>query len=250
MKDMRGADIAETDLTGARIQRVRVSNARMRMLDASGAVMRDIDLSGASIDGQIDGLSINGVEVAPLIEAELARREPARALRQSSDPADLREAWRLVQDAWARTYARVDDQPMLADESVDDEWSLTQTLRHLVSATDFWLGGVLGTEPRYHPWGLPFTGYEEFVPGGAETLGLDVSASPSYDEVRRVRLERVAMVGAFLADATPERLAVEVESPPWMQGETVSLLRCVRVVLNEEIEHHRFVERDLAQLAT
>jgi hypothetical protein len=246
---MPGADIAETDLTGARLRKVRLSGARMRMVDVSDAVLRDVDLSGTSIDGaEIDGLSINGVEVAPLIEAELNRREPARGLRRSSDPADLREAWEQIEDAWEGTYARIDGQPSLAEKSVEDEWSLTETLRHLVLATDIWLGAALGAEPRYHPWGLPFSGFEEFVPAGGAAFGLDLNASPPYGEVLVVRRERVAMVRAFLADATPEALAVEVDGPPWMQGERVSLLRCLRVVLNEELEHRRFVERDLALL--
>lgn len=116
------ADIAETDLTGARLRKVRVSDARMRMVDVSGAVLRDVDLSGTSIDdAEIDGLRVNGVEVAPLIEAELTRREPARALRRASDPADLREAWTALEESWARTYARVAKQLALADRSVDDE---------------------------------------------------------------------------------------------------------------------------------
>lgn len=221
------------------------------MIDASNAVLRDVDLSGTSIDGaEIDGLSINGVEVARLVEAQLVGRQPARALRQSSHPADLREAWRLIEEAWSRTYARVAGKPAITDGSVEDEWSLTETLRHLVFVTDAWLGTALGNQPTYHPWGLPFSGYEEFVPGGAKTLGLDISASPSYGEVLRIRQERAAMVRAFVTDATPEQLAQEVAGPPWMEGEPVSLLRCLRVVLNEDIEHHRFVERDLDLLAT
>ncbi|WP_372430404.1 hypothetical protein [Janibacter melonis] len=42
------------------------------------------------------------------------------------------------------------------DASVDDEWSFAQTLRHLVMATDTWLGrAVLGLDQPYHPLGQP-----------------------------------------------------------------------------------------------
>lgn len=246
MKDLRGADIAEIDLTGARIRKVRVSDARMRMVDVSGAMLRDVDLSGTSIDGaDIVGLHVNGVEVAPLIEAELTRREPARALRRASDPADLRAAWKSLEESWARTYARVAEQPALADRSVEDEWTFTETLRHLVFATDAWLGATLRNDPKFHPWGLPFTEFTEFVGGGAEALGLEHTACPSYADVLDVREERVARVRAFLSDATPEQLAEQVKGPPWMEADHVSVLRCLWVVLNEEIEHHRFAERDL-----
>ncbi len=38
------------------------------------------------------------------------------------------------------------------DVSVDGEWSFAQTLRHLVLATDMWLGrAVLQIEKSFHP---------------------------------------------------------------------------------------------------
>ena len=131
---MRGANITEIDLTGAQLRRVRLGGTRMRMLDVSGAVLRDVDLSGASIDGaEINELSVNGVEVAPLIEQELVRRQPARALRRSSDPADLREAWRQIDEAWSRTLladvtpqqlaAEVEGPPWMEGKPVS--WSIT-----------------------------------------------------------------------------------------------------------------------------
>lgn len=245
MEDV-AAELEKIDLTGARLRMVRVKDARMRMVDASNAVLRDVDLSGTSIDGaNVDGLTVNGVEVGPLIEAELTRREPARAFVRSSDPADLRKAWELLTQSWEGSYRRVQNDPSLVDASVDGEWSFVQTLRHLVFATDAWLGSAIGSSPRYHPWGIPFTGYTDYVDGGAAAFGLDPDATPAYDEVLGVRRERVANVRDLLASATPETLAVEIAGPPWADGETVSVLHSLQVVLDEEIEHHRFAERDL-----
>ena len=36
-----------------------------------------------------------------------------------------------------------------------------QTLRHLVFATDAWVGAIRGEARPYHPWGVPFTGLLE-----------------------------------------------------------------------------------------
>jgi hypothetical protein len=250
VRDERGAEINDTDWTGARFRRVRLSGARLRTIDLSAAVLRDVDLTGTSIDSaDLDGLTINGIEVAPLLEAVQIRAEPVRALRRSSDPGDLREAWTQIEAAWERTYTQVVAQPSLAEGSVDEEWSLAETLRHLVFATDVWLGEALHNEPRYHPWGLPFTGYEKFVERGAESFGLDLTASPSYEDVLEVRKGRVANVRALLSGATPESLAAVVVPPPWMDGDAVTVLRCLWVILDEEIEHHRYAERDLALLA-
>ena len=47
------------------------------------------------------------------------------------------------------------------DVSVAGEWSFAQTLRHLVLATDTWLGrGVLEIEQPFHPLGLRDAGTE------------------------------------------------------------------------------------------
>jgi hypothetical protein len=244
--DLRGTEFVHADLTGARFRKVQLNEARFRMVDLSGAVLRDVSLSGASIDGsEIDGLRIDGVEIAPLIEAELTRREPARALRRASDQAELRAAWAALELSWAATYDRVAAMPAgTVDISVEDEWSFADTLRHLVFATDAWLGAVLGEERPFHPWGIPFADLAEFVER-PEDLGLDPDATPSYAQVLALRADRVAKVREFLNEVSPQQLAQEVEEPVWGGGNRLSVLGCLRVILGEECEHHRFAERDL-----
>lgn len=244
------SEFEHVDLTGARFRKVQLIGARFRMVDLSGAVMRDISLAGATIDGsELDGLRIDGVEVAPLVEAELNRRYPGRALRRATDPAGFQAAWAAIGDSWSAAYDRAAALPAgSVDVSVEDEWSFAQTLRHLVFATDGWLGAVLG-EARFHPWGVPFSELAEFIDGPVTGLGVDPDATPSYPEVLELRTDRVARVRDFLAEVTPERLAEEVEGPPWEGGEKLSVQRCLRVILNEECEHLRFAERDLNAIA-
>ena len=233
------------DLTGARFHKVLLNQARFRMVDLSGAVMRDVSLEGAAIDGEIDGLRINGVDVAPLVEAELTRRFPVRALRRAPDPEGLRASWVAVERAWEASYERVSSLPAgTVEASVEDEWSYVQTLRHLVFATDAWLGAVQGSEHPFHPWGLAFTEVGELVED-TDQLGLDPDARPSYPEVLELRADRAAHVRAFLADVTAEQLAGECAGPLWEHGERLSVRRCLWVIVNEECEHLRFAERDL-----
>ena len=162
--------------------------------------MRGVNLDGADIDGWLDGMRINGVEVGPLVEAELARRDPGRALRHATDPAGLRAAWAALETTWAAAYDRVAAMPDgTADLSVDGEWSFAQTLRHLVFATDGWLRlAVLDEDKPFHPLGLPFTEFLDY----ASRLDIDLNAAPSCQEVLEVRAERVAMVRDFIASVT------------------------------------------------
>ena len=74
--DMKEAEFIDVDLRGARFVEANLS----------GVVMRGVDVSGADIDAPFlfDGESsvhINGVDVVPLVEAELNRRFPGRADR-------------------------------------------------------------------------------------------------------------------------------------------------------------------------
>jgi hypothetical protein len=234
-------DLDGVDLTGARLHRVDLEHANFRFVGLSDVVMRGVELNNATIDGDIFGLVINGVEVAPLIEAEWVRREPARVGMTTDDPAELRAAWEGVQAMWAATYDRVEAMPPgTVDIGVDGEWSFAQTLRHLVFATDAWLGATRGEQRSFHPWGVPFTGVYRFAEP-AELI--DPDAAPSYAEVLELRAERVGQLTALLAGATPERLAERVVGPLWAPDPTV--LDCVHVIIEEELEHHRFAVRDL-----
>ncbi|MGN6677257.1 MAG: DinB family protein, partial [Streptosporangiaceae bacterium] len=127
------------------------------------------------------------------------------------------------------------------DVSVGGEWSFAQTLRHLVLATDMWLGrAILGIEQPFHPIGLRDVGTEE---DGVD-MSIFVTATPAYSEVLEARAGRVAMVRDFLATVTSDVLAAPRKNPhdPGHQETTLS---CLHVILEEEWEHLRYSLRDL-----
>jgi uncharacterized protein YjbI with pentapeptide repeats len=69
--DLRGARFDRTDLTDAHMRAVDLTGARFRGCALNRVVMRGVELGGVSIDGEIENLTINGVDVGPLIDAEL-----------------------------------------------------------------------------------------------------------------------------------------------------------------------------------
>jgi hypothetical protein len=207
-------------------------------------------VQGADIDAPflLDGegsLRVNGVNVAPLVDAELNRRFPGRADRRAADPDGLRAAWAALERTWAATLESVAAMPAgTVDVSVRGEWSFAQTLRHLVLATDMWLGrAVLEIRQPFHPVGLPDAGTEE------DGLDMSVFASvtPSYSEVLEARAGRTAMVREFLSAVTSAELAAARKNPH-DPGYPETTLSCLHVVLNEEWEHHRYALRDLAAI--
>jgi hypothetical protein len=235
--ELHGAEFVDADLRGARFVRA----------DLSGVVMREVHVNGVEIDAPwlSNGdsfLRVNGVDVIPLVEAELNRRFPGRADRRAGDPDGLRAAWATLERTWAATLERVAAMPAgTVDVSVGGEWSFAQTLRHLVLATDAWLGrAILEIEQPFHPIGQ--------AGPGAEDDGLDMSifttVTPSYAEVLEVRAGRVAMVRDFLATVTSDGLAATRKNP-WDPEYQETTLSCLHVILEEEWEHHRYAVRDL-----
>jgi hypothetical protein len=234
------------DFEGATFVRTSFRGATLRSCDVSGMTMRSVDVDGLDIDSHdlfFGSLVVNGIDVVPLVDAELNRQFPGRELQQAQTPEGLRDGWVAVQAAWETTVANTP--PELLDAHVDDEWSLAQTLRHLVLATDAWLrGGIMGMEQPFHEIGLIFT--------GAGEMGFDMSIfradAPTFEEILVVRAERQQLVTDFLATVTPELLAEE-RANPWGDGDwRPTVGDCLRVILEEEWAHLRYVRRDLAQL--
>ena len=152
-RELKEAQFIDVDLRGARFVEA----------DLSGVVMRAVEVSGADIDAPwlVHGTSflVNGVDVIPLVEASLNDRFPGRADRRAADPDGLRAAWSALQSTWTQTLAHVATMPAgSVDVSMDGEWSFSQTLRHLILATDTWLGrGILELDQPFHPsdWPVP-----------------------------------------------------------------------------------------------
>src|SRR5712691_12754422 len=104
--DLRGSVFEGVDLSGAQLRAVDLTGARFRGVDLSGVVMRGVELLGVDIHGEIENLTINGVDIGPLVSAELNRRYPDRAKMRPADPAGFGEAWDILERLWGETAGR------------------------------------------------------------------------------------------------------------------------------------------------
>ena len=216
--------------------------ARFLECDLSSAVMRGVEIAGMDIDAPWlsdgAGLRVNGVDVTSFVEHELDRRFPGRGRRRAATPAGLQEAWTAVNRAWDAAIERAVSLPAgSVDIGIDGEWSFAETLRHLVHATDIWLGkAVLGrAEVDFHPLGVGH--------------GARAAEAPPFEEILDARAGRAAMVSGFLATVTDEVLDEERRNPHDPAG-TETVRHCLHVILEESWEHLRFTLRDLDALET
>ncbi len=240
--EFRGARILSSDLAGLEIRDCEVSG--LRIVDCYGS---DIYLGG-----DFRRLVVNDVEVTAYVDAELDRQHPARVLvRNATTADDYRAAWDAVETLWEATTERARRLPEATlHEQVRGEWSFVQTQRHLLFASDAWLGNaVLEEEDPYHPWGIPAGG---MTAEAAAALGLTLAATPTLDQVLVPRLARMASMRGVvdtLTEVELDRVCRRKPADPYPDDEYV-VRGCLRVVLIEEVEHHRYAVRDLAVLET
>ncbi len=236
----RGATFVEADLTGALLR-----DCDLRQVRIVDSWLADVHLSG-----YVDKMVVNDVDVTEYVGSELDRRYPERRqVREMKTADEYRAAWTHVEQLWADTLAQYDRLPDAArSQRVEDEWSLAETLRHLVFATDAWAGSaILEQDQPYHRLGLTHSGYPR---KDAVALGIDVVAVPSFTEVMEARADRQALIRgipADLTDADLERECTRKPAPLYPEG-SHPLGTCLRVVMKEEAEHRRYIVRDLPAL--
>ena len=242
------AEFRDQDLSGSTFEDVNLSGAWFRNVMVPGLVMRGVWGEKVEIDGDIESLTFNGIDVIPLWHAELCRQHPEYALLTPTDAEGYRTAWPVLEELWAETVARARSLPEeLLHERVEGEYSFIETQRHLVFATDAWiLRAVLGDPRPYHPLGLA---HDEM--GTIEGVPHDPDARPSLDEILVVRAERTGTYRDVIAELTDEQLAgttTPVLEPGYPESKAFAMSRCLRAILSEEWWHRRYAERDLAVL--
>jgi hypothetical protein len=224
------------------------SNQKLRNVDFSNARIIGANLINASFEGDIYGLRINTVEVAPLVAAELERLHPERKELFTTTPEGMKHAYDIVFGLLDATFDRaLGFTEAQRNERVDDEWSTVETIRHLVFAVDAWIQRVvLGREDPFDPIGLPFS---EMNP--AIRVSCDPDARPTFEEAVAVWKDRERIIREVLDGLTPEeldrRIVVSGEGYPAAGLET-QVIGPLWTIIEESWWHNRFMNRDLDTL--
>jgi uncharacterized protein YjbI with pentapeptide repeats len=102
-------EFTKQNLAGARFESVTLAAARFREVDLSGARFHNVNISGVVIrgawfvdvemSGDVENVILNGVDVAPPVEAELDMRHPDGAKMRPTDAAGYCEAWEFLERA-------------------------------------------------------------------------------------------------------------------------------------------------------
>jgi hypothetical protein len=235
---------------GARFDVADLRRARFTDCDLTGVTIRDGWLVNVSMSGYLSNVTVNSVDVSDFVSAELDRRHPERVQLQECETADdVRAMWGTIEQLWAQIIERAGRLPAAAlAQQVNEEWSFESTLRHLVFITDAWASRtVLDVDLPFHPLGLPQSWYPA---ADVAVLGIDLTAQPGYAEILAARADRMAVMRRIVAGLTDDSLKQLCRRPPapGYPDEERTVIDCIGVVMEEEIEHYRFALRDLAAL--
>jgi hypothetical protein len=119
---------------------------------------------------------------------------------------------------------------------VNDEWSVVESLRHVLFVVDVWLSkAILGQADPFHPIGLP----PSFMPPKLPGSSIDPDAKPTFDEACEVVRDRLATVRTYVDGLTPEELERAIEAHA---GDVAGGLG---VLFDELKAHNYFINRDL-----
>ena len=84
------------DLTGRPFRNLVLRGADVRGGGIVGARLRGVDLYDVEGSGELVDVVVNGVDIGPLVEAELDRRDPERVLMRPTDADGFRAAWPVL----------------------------------------------------------------------------------------------------------------------------------------------------------
>ena len=239
------SEFIDVDLRGSHFQRVDLRGAEFRSANLSDTVMRNVELFNVDIHGDVENLTINDVNVGPLIEAALDARYPLRTKMRPTEPVGFSEAWDTLEVLWGETVERARRLPReLLHQSVNEEWTFIETLRHLVFATDSWIRrAIMGDPSPWDPLGLP---WDEMA--DTSSVPHDRTARPSLESVLALRRDRTSTVRHVIDALTPASLEAStapVDAPGWPPSRSFPVRECLLIIFNEEWQHRLYAERDL-----
>jgi len=212
------------DLSGAVFRDVNLHKALFERVNLGEATIRKSYLGDVSIDGYIERLTVNGMRVDELIEAELDRRDPERVRLRMADPHDpqhVRAVMERLDEVRARfcEALRATDADSLVTRPSAGKWSALENVRHLVFAEDLYLNRwILRNDQPWCKLGL---------------LPAFLAGNPSYADVGSDDVETVlaawealnARVRAFVAGLTPEDLCRDTSDVDFGQGTVGGVLQ-------------------------
>ncbi len=234
------------DMAGAAFREVSLREAVFDGVDLAEATIINSNLKGLSIADPFvaTGMTIFGIPVERMIDAELDRRDPERARLHMDDPHDPETVRAAVERLRAlrsdfRATLRSTAPEVLRQRPEEKKWSAIEHLRHLVFAEDLNINRwILRNEEPFSKLGLLPQMWAQ------EPAFADVGAEPSDDleEILTAWDKIHSRTTAFLGDATREDLSQDTSDVDCGEGTVGGIFQ---MMCHHDLEHIRLAKAAL-----
>jgi hypothetical protein len=241
-----GKTFENQDLGGAVFRRVNLHHAVFNDVNLEKASIRNVNLASASIeDANIMGMTIFGLRIDELINAELDRRDPERARLRMADPHDPTSVRRVIDRLEAvrnafRAALRSALPDHLCKRPAEDRWSAIEHTRHLVFAEDLYTNRwILRNDEPWTRLGLVPAFLAEraaYADVGSEPCDDIETVLSAWDAIH-------ARTHAFVQAVTPEALCRDTSDIDFGQGTVGGVLQGMAL---HDLHHIRQAESALS----
>lgn len=226
--DFSGSVFRKANLQAVTFNNVNLGKAAFDDVNLGEAIIHNANLCNLKIeDAFIGGMTVDGMRIDQLIEAERDRRDPERVRLRMNDPYDpecVRGVLKHLDELRVEFMAFLCslDQTKLVTRPAPEEWSALECVRHLVFAEDLYLNRWLlqNERPWVHEGLLPgfLAGQANYKEVGSQPPSDLASVLAAWDDLHRQTWQLVDRV-------TPEDLHRDTSQVDFGQGDAGKVLQ-------------------------
>ncbi len=270
-KEMQGSVFKEVNLNNSRFDLTSITGAAFNMVNMPDSVFSNTSLNNSvfkcsNLENAViaetflrnmkisfclyDGLTIDGIEVLPLVEAEKDRLDPERIrlrIKNPFDPDEVKKVMHHLDEVRDGFYAFLRSTPhelLIKKPKGIDRWSALEHVRHLVFAEDLYLNHrLLNNNIPYNPIGM----IPDFLKNDPSFNEVGSKPTEYLDEVLSAWSCIHAEMTKYILKITQELLKRELDmNPGGPQKVTVGYI--IQMLPPHDLLHIRMAEKAIEEV--
>lgn len=228
-----------------------LNNSVFKCSNLENAVITDTFLRNMKISFCLyDGLTIDGIEVLPLVEAEKDRLDPERIRLRIINPFDPDEVKKVVhhldevRDGFYAFLRPTPHEQLIKKPKGIDRWSALEHVRHLVFAEDLYLNHrLLNNNIPYNPIGM----IPDFLKNDPSFNKVGSKPTEDLEEVLSAWSRIHDEMKKYTNNITPELLKSELDMNPG-SPEKVTVGYILQMLPPHDLLHIRMAEKAIEEV--
>jgi hypothetical protein len=270
-KEMQGSVFKEANLNNSRFDLTSITGATFNMVNMPDSIYSNTSLNNSvfkcsNLDNAVitdtflrnmkisfclyDGLTIDGIEVLPLVEAEKDRLDPERIRLRIINPFDPDEVKKVmhhldeVRDGFYAFLRSTPHELLIKKPKGIDRWSALEHVRHLLFAEDLYLNHrLLNNNIPYNPIGM----IPDFLKNDPSFNEVGSKPTEDLEEVlsawSRIHEEMIK----YIKMLTPELLKSELDMNPGGR-EKITVGYIIQMLPPHDLLHIRMAEKAIEEV--